>query len=185
MLPVAKVAAAFAAVVVPATGCREWRVGGATEEELFGDWVHCRDQDQQRSRALVGMAEDRADLLLQEGDLADHQPPARTPRQVPGRGAQGPRGSGPTELERPEGEPAHGPDQRQRQGRGIEPCAARLDPERDAHHDRADDDRRHCSDGQMQVYQVWMLAVWQRPPGRRLVRVLGRHPGDTGSLPSQ
>jgi hypothetical protein len=82
MLPVAKVAAAYAAVVVPATGCREWRVGGATEEELFGDWVHCRDQDQQRSRALVGMAEDRADLLLQEGDLADHQP---TQHEHPGK----------------------------------------------------------------------------------------------------
>jgi CBS domain len=52
-------------------------------------------------------------------------------------------------------------------------------------HDRVDEDRRHCSYGHMRVYQVWMLAVWQRPPGRRLVRVLGRHFGDTGRLPSQ
>lgn len=59
------------------------------------------------------------------------------------------------------------------------------DRERDAQHDRVDEDRRHCSYGHMRVDQVWMLAVWQRPPGRRLVRVLGRHFGDTGSLPSQ
>jgi hypothetical protein len=66
-----------------------------------------------------------------------------------------------------------------------DPVTVRLDQERDAQHDRVDEDRRHCSYGQMRVDQVWMLAVRQRPPGRRLVRVLGRHLGDTGSLPSQ
>ena len=64
------------------------------------------------------MAEDRADLLLQEGDLADHQ---LTQHEHPGKSQAQEhriRGSDPTEVERPEGEPAHGPDQGQRQVAG-------------------------------------------------------------------
>ena len=97
--PVAKVAAAYAGAVA-GTGCRGMAASAALRKELFGDSVHCRDQDQQQSRALVGMAEDRADLLLQP----PHEHPGKSQAQE-----HRIRGRDPTELERPQGEPAHGP----------------------------------------------------------------------------
>jgi hypothetical protein len=101
-------------------GAGNGRVGGATEEKLFGDWAHCRDQDQQRSRALVGMVEDRADLLLQEGIWQTTSPPSTNtpasprPRSTGSAWQRSDRGGAARRRTRPRSRPGPAPGSRDR-----------------------------------------------------------------------